>query len=155
MNKAFAILIALLALGAFSAAQAGSTDQGSKTGTSDQGTKTKKSTKGGASTITGCLSGPSSEGTYELKSGKKTVEVGGNDDLSKHVGHEVKLHGSWSSSSDIGEKEEKGEAKKGEEKGERHFKVASIDHISDTCKAASGASKKKKESGDTGGTTPK
>jgi len=150
MYKAFAILIALFALGAFSAAQAGSSDQGSKTGTSDQGTQTKKSTKGGGSTLTGCLSGPNSEGAYELKSGKKTVEVGGNDELSKHVGHEVKLHGSWSSSAGIGEKEE---AKKGEEKGEKHFKVASIDMVSESCPAA-GASKKK-GSGDTGGTTPK
>ena len=153
MNKIFSILIALLALGAFSAAQAGSTDQGSKTGTSDQETHTKKSTKSGGTTLKGCLSGPNSEGAYELKSGKKTVEVGGNDELSKHVGHEVKLHGSWSSSAGVGEKEEKEEAKKGEEKGEKHFKVASIEHVSDTCPAAGGASKKK--GGDTGGTTPK
>jgi hypothetical protein len=110
------------------------------------GDNTKKSDgkKGaGGATVTGCLSGPNSEGVYELKSGKRTVEVGGNNDLSKHVGHEVKLHGTWSTGAAIGENEknEKGEAaekgEKGEksEKGERHFKVTSIDHVSDTCSA--------------------
>ena len=70
-----------------------------------------------AETIQGCLSGPTSEGVYLLKNAehKKGLEVGGSDDLSKHVGHEVKLTGDWASAADIGEKE-KGEAK--EEKGE-------------------------------------
>ena len=110
-------------------------------GAGDQATEKKASPKKGAAgsaTLTGCLSGPNDEGAYELKSGKKEVEVGGLDDLSKHVGHKVRLHGAWTKSgAEIGEKENAGsEAKEGkEEKGERHFKVASIDHISDTCAA--------------------
>ncbi|MGH9566098.1 MAG: hypothetical protein ACRD4I_08955, partial [Candidatus Angelobacter sp.] len=86
-----------------------------------------KSSKKGGSTLTGCLSGPNDEGAYLLKRGKKEVEVGGMDDLSKHVGHEVKLHGSWAKSgSEIGEKEGSDQSaaaagKKGSA-AERHFK---------------------------------
>ncbi|HEY6972464.1 MAG TPA: hypothetical protein VJA94_24865 [Candidatus Angelobacter sp.] len=135
MKKLMMILIAVFAMALLAAAQTGGTDQ------------EKKPTKGGGgATLTGCLSGPSSEGVYELKSGKKTVEVGGLDDLSKHVGNEVKLHGTWAKGgSEIGEKEEAGgkEGKEGkEEKGERHFKVTSIDHIADTCKGGGEKSKK-------------
>ena len=108
--------------------------------------------------LTGCLSGPNDEGAYELKSGKKEVEVGGLDDLSKHVGHKVRLHGAWAKSgAEIGEKENKAsEAKEGkEEKGERHFKVASIDHLSDTCAAGAAEKGEHKKKGDSTGTPPK
>ena len=124
MKRLLAILVAVLALALLSAAQTGGDDKSSKSG------------KRGGATLTGCLSGPNSEGVYELKSGKRSVEVGGSDDLSKHVGHEVKLHGSWAKSgSEIGEKEEAGNKGKEEkeEKGERHFKVSSIDMISEGC----------------------
>lgn len=146
MKKLFAVLTMLFAFSFLSAAQTGSApgstsqpDNGQQS--TEKGAAKKKA--GGGATLTGCLSGPNDEGVYELKSGKREVEVGGPDDLSKHVGHEVRLHGSWAKSgSEIGEKEsaEKNEkAEKGEksEKAERHFKVASIDHISDTCTAAS------------------
>ena len=106
--------------------------------------------------LTGCLSGPNSEGVYELKSGKKEVEVGGDDELSKHVGHKVKLHGSWAKSgSEIGEKEEAGKTEGKEEKGERHFKVSSIDHVSDTCTsgASTGGKHKKGSSSGSSGTS--
>lgn len=105
---------------------------------STEGAKTKKA-KGHA--ITGCLSGPNQEGNYVLKhpGSKKEVEVSGSDELGKHVGHEVRLHGSWVKG-EMGEahEAEKGEAHEGKkgEAGERHFKVTSIDHISDTCPAA-------------------
>lgn len=124
MRKLMMIVIAVFALALLSAAQTGGYDKDKK---SDKG--------GGGATLTGCLSGPNSEGVYELKHGKKTAEVGGLDDLSKHVGHEVKLHGSWAKSgSEIGEKEEAKGGKEGkEEKGERHFKVSSIDMIADSC----------------------
>ncbi len=142
MRRILAVLTTVFVFTFLCAAQTGgSSDQsGAKTG-ADQTTK-KTAHKGGAgSTLTGCLSGPNSEGAYELKRGKRTVEVGGLDDLSKHVGHEVKLHGSWAKSgSEIGEKEEKGEKTEAKgEKGERHFKVTSIDHVSDTCPAGAAA----------------
>ena len=162
MRRILAIFTIVFAFTLLSAAQTGgaSGSSGGQAGTDEHAAHKKG---GGAATLTGCLSGPNDEGVYDLKSGKRTVEVGGLEDLSKHVGHEVKLHGSWAKSgSEIGEKEAAGgsESKEGKEgkgeKGERHFKVASIDHISDTCKAAAGAgAKSKKGSGESSGTTPK
>lgn len=138
MRKVFCVLAVMFVVSWASAQTSGSSDQ---TSTGDQATH-KGMHKGSAATLTGCLSGPNDEGAYVLEHGSKKVEVGGNDELSKHVGHTVKLHGTWSTASAIGEKEgaEKGEAKEGKsEKGERHFKVTSIDHLSDTCKAGAGA----------------
>ena len=156
MKKVFAIFTMVFAFTFLSAAQAGSASGSDQTGTGDQATQKKASPKKGAAgsaTLNGCLSGPNDEGVYELKSGKKEVEVGGLDDLSKHVGHKVRLHGSWTKNgSDIGEKESS-ESKGKEEKGERHFKVASIDHVSDTCPA--GAAEKGEHHKKEAGTPPK
>lgn len=105
-------------------------------------TSQNKSTSSGKA-VTGCLSGPNSEGAYVLKPAKgRAFEVGGNDELKNHVGHTVKLTGNWvksgsqigeSESAEKNEKNEKGES--GEHRGvaERHFKVTDIQHISDTC----------------------
>jgi len=156
MKKVFAIFTMIFAFTLLSAGQVGSASGGAQAGAGDQGTQKKASPKKGAAgsaTLTGCLSGPNDEGVYELKSGKKEVEVGGLDDLSKHVGHKVRLHGSWTKNgSDIGEKESS-ESKGKEEKGERHLKVASIDHISDTC--AAGAAEKGEHHKKEAGTPPK
>ena len=153
MKKLLAILSLVFAFTVLSTAQTGapgSTDQpsgGAQAG--DQAAPAQHSHKKGAggATLTGCLSGPNQEGAYELKSGKKEVEVGGLDDLSKHVGHQVRLHGSWvKSGAEIGEKEgsesKESEAKEKGGKGEaaeRHFKVASVDMVSETCAAATSA----------------
>jgi hypothetical protein len=100
----------------------------------------ESSTANKQTTVKGCLSGPNAEGAYVLKSSKgHAFEVGGNDQLKSHVGHEVKLTGTWAKSgSEIGENEsaeknEKSEA--GEHRGvaERHFKVSDIQHVADTC----------------------
>ena len=139
MKKLFACLTVLLAITFLSAAQTARASSNGQGGSADQATEKKAAPKkgGGGATLTGCLSGPNDEGVYELKSGKKEVEVGGLDDLSKHVGHQVRLHGAWTKNgSDIGEKES-AESKGKEEKGERHFKVASIDHLKDSCPAGS------------------
>jgi hypothetical protein len=142
MKKLCMIVFSVIFFTALSAAQTGGGDQGSMKGD-------KKG--GGGSTVTGCLSGPNGEGVYELKSGKRTVEVGGNDELSKHVGHEVKLHGMWEKSgAAIGEKGETSAKGSKEEKGERHFKVSSIDHIADSCSGGEHHGKK----GSSGSTTP-
>jgi hypothetical protein len=162
MKKLFACLTILFAIAFLSAAQTASASSNGQAGAADQATEKKAAPKKGAggAALTGCLSGPNDEGVYELKSGKKEVEVGGLDDLSKHVGHKVRLHGAWAKSgAEIGEKEsaesEAKEAKEGkEEKGERHFKVASIDHLSDTC-AAGAAEKGEHKKGASAGTPPK
>lgn len=95
-------------------------------------------TKG--TSVRGCLSGPNTEGAYVLKTAKgHAFEVGGNDQLKSHVGHEVKLTGTWvKSGSQIGENEsaeknEKSEASEHRGVAERHFKVSDIQHIADTC----------------------
>jgi hypothetical protein len=168
MKKVLCILTALFALSWASAqtgSSQGSSDQSSMSSSSQQQTKkgTKKGVKKGETTLTGCLSGPNAEGNYELQHGAKKVEVSSSEDLKPHVGHTVKLHGSYvkAAAMEKGEAGEKGEAaeKSGmkEEKGERHFNATSIDHISDTCKGgAMGEHKmnhkmKKGEMGEGGG----
>ena len=166
MKKLFACLTILFAITFLSATQKASASSNGQAGAADQATEKKSAPKKGAggATLTGCLSGPNDEGVYELKSGKKEVEVGGLDDLSKHVGHKVRLHGAWAKSgAEIGEKENAAsEAKEGkegkegkEEKGERHFKVASIDHLSDTCAAGAAEKGEHKKKGASEGTPPK
>src|ERR1051325_7510557 len=67
----------------------------------------KQSTSKNETTVTGCLSGPNSEGAFVLKPSKgRAFEVGGNDQLKSHVGHTVKLTGNWAKSgAEIGENE--------------------------------------------------
>src|SRR5690349_13090141 len=161
MNKLFACLTILFAITFLSAGQTARASSNGQAGGADQAAEKKSAPKKGAggATLTGCLSGPNDEGVYELKSGKKEVEVGGLDDLSKHVGHQVRLHGSWAKSgSEIGEKEgsEGAEKKEGkEEKGERHFKVASIDHLKDSCAAGAAEKGEHQKKGASAGTPPK
>ena len=160
MKKLFACLTILFAITFLSAAQTARASGNGQAGGTDQATEKKAAPKKGAggATLTGCLSGPNGEGVYELKSGKKEVEVGGPDDLSKHVGHQVRLHGSWAKSgAEIGEKENAAsEAKEGkEEKGERHFKVASIDHLKDSCAAGAAEKGEQQKKGASEGTPPK
>ncbi|HEX3585113.1 MAG TPA: hypothetical protein VH024_03920 [Candidatus Angelobacter sp.] len=160
MKKLFACLTILSAITFLSAAQTARASSNGQAGATDQAKEKKSAPKKGAggATLTGCLSGPNDEGVYELKSGKKEVEVGGLDDLSKHVGHKVRLHGAWvKSGAEIGEKENAAsEAKEGkEEKGERHLKVASIDHISDTCPAGAAEKDEHHKKGASPGTPPK
>jgi hypothetical protein len=132
MKKLLCIVTVLFTLGWASAQTGSSTDQSSSTGQSMQ--KGMQMHKGGAGEITGCLSAGGPEGLYVLQHGAKKVDVGGNDDLGKHVGHTVKLHGSWTTASDLGKipKTAKGA------KPHRYFKVASIDHVADTCQSSAG-----------------
>jgi hypothetical protein len=136
MKKLIWCVAAIMILGCFAVAQSSQSD------------------KGKPASISGCLSGPNDEGAYMLKTKTHSVEVGGTDELKNHVGHEVKLTGSWAKSgTEIGENEsaekhesaeknegtEKKEAgEKGEAKGghERHFKVEKIDHVAASCAAA-------------------
>lgn len=157
MKKLFACLTILFAATFLSAAQTAAASSNGQAGATDQAIEKKAAPKKGAggATLTGCLSGPNDEGVYELKSGKKEVEVGGLDDLSKHVGHQVRLHGAWTKNgADIGEKES-AESKEKEEKGERHFKVASIDHLKDSCAAGAAEKGEHQKKGASAGTPPK
>lgn len=124
------VIAAFLALVATSVAQ-------------ESSSTTKKET-----TVKGCLSGPNTEGAYVLKTAKgHAFEVGGNDQLKSHVGHEVKLTGTWvKSGSAIGENEsaeknEKSESAEHHGVAERHFKVSDIQHIADSCQGAATGTK--------------
>lgn len=100
-----------------------------------QGEESAGGAKGG--TLTGCLNGPNAENAYILtnRQHKRGVEVGmrASDELSKHVGHKVRLSGSWvGSGAEIGEKEQGGEGEE-RERGERHFQVTKIEHLAESC----------------------
>jgi hypothetical protein len=99
--------------------------------------KSEKSAK--ESQLTGCLAKDSSGNGFMLTNGKykKGVEVKSSEDLSAHVGHEVKLMGTW-------EKSTAGEAGGAGSKGEtmRTFNASKLNHLSDTCKMAGAKSKK-------------
>src|SRR5436309_8907739 len=128
MRKSMLYFALALALAFSTAVQAAAkTSKASKDTKADQ-TSTMADSKSKTHTVTGCISGPNDEGAYLLKNGRYTkgLEIGGNDDLKNHVGHEVTLTGNWAKASDIGENEaaEKKAGKK--EAHEKHFKVASI-----------------------------
>ena len=159
MKRLLALLTIVLAFTLVSVAQ---TSSGSSTGQSEQTsttTKSKKSKKsaettGAAtsesgkakkeSTLTGCLSADEtslSNGRY-----KKGVKVEPADKLKGHGGHQVQLKGEWKGTG-----------------ADRTFEVASMKHISDTCKEAPGGGttgttkkgKKDMEKGKDTGATPK
>jgi hypothetical protein len=121
-----AVLVCFSLTGLAQAAGAGQTGTETTTKTTTQ-KKTTKTATGAAkeSQLTGCLA-KNAEGTgYMLTNGKykKGVEVKSSEDLAAHVGHEVKLMGTW-------------EKPAANEKGAMHiFNATSIKHISDTCKA--------------------
>ncbi len=159
MKRLLALLTIVLAFTLVSVAQ---TSSGSSTGQSEQTsttTKSKKSKKSAEttgtatsetgkakkeSTLTGCLSADEtnlSNGRY-----KKGVKVEPADKLKGHGGHQVQLKGEWKGTG-----------------ADRTFEVASMKHISDTCKEAPGGGttgttkkgKKDMEKGKDTGATPK
>jgi opacity protein-like surface antigen len=153
MKKALLLFALLLAFAWTASAQDQSATSSQTTTTAK---KSHKSASSKGSTLTGCVSqSANSEGNYTLTNGrhKKGVELlngTGDADISKHAGHEVRLTGNWTTA----EAEGAGEANKKEEKGERHFQVTSIKHISDTCTAMAGSHKSKKATSSEG-MTPK
>lgn len=173
------VLLMLAATAAFACttavAQAGGAGAGT-TGSSDTQNTSQTSTghhhkKGGAmseqanngksgkmSTLTGCLSASAnSDGMYTLSNGryKNGVEVGPSDKVKDHAGHQVALKGHWGTAAQAGENAG-GVASNTSEKGEKHFDVDSVKHISDTCKEAPGGGtmghkSSKKNKGDNNG----
>lgn len=146
--KKFVMLLALcVAFSLTALAQYGGSSSSPQGTSSDQTKSSKKAAKGEMGgkehTVTGCLSGPNEDGLYVLTNGryKKGLEVGGNDQLKEHVGHEVKLTGTWASESELGAKENATE-KKAESK-EKAMKVSNIQHLASTCKTSAKGKKEK------------
>ena len=79
-----------------------------------------KEKKEGPQTIQGCLSDGEGEGWYVLTKKKgdetKEIQVKGNDSFEAHVGHEVKLTGTWE-----------------EAEGEKHFNATAMEHVAASC----------------------
>ncbi len=104
--------------------------------------KTGKAKK--ESTLTGCLSAqPDANGNYTLSNGryKKGVEVTPADKVKAHAGHQVELKGEWTGAATEGSATTSASSKG------KTFEVASLKHLSETCKEAAG--------GGTTGTTHK
>jgi hypothetical protein len=134
-----AVAVAFSLTGFAQAASSGQTTQ-ETTKTTTKKTTTKAAGETKESQLTGCLAKNAEGNGYVLTNGhyKKGVDVKSSEDISAHVGHEVRLMGTWEKPT-AGEKGGAGE--KGEEM--RTFNATSLKHISDTCKAASAAGGKK------------
>jgi opacity protein-like surface antigen len=150
--KRLLLLVAVVLAFSFAAVAQDTGTAGSQTGTST--TKTKKSAKGGGGQagaqkehqLTGCIAkDPSGGFTLTNAKHKKGVEVKSDQDLSSHVGHEVKLMGTW-------EKPTSGGAGGAGTEGKqmRTFTATKVDQVADTCTAAgAGATKGKAHKGKT------
>jgi hypothetical protein len=134
-----AVAVALSLTGFAQASGAGQTETSTTKSTTTKKTKTTEA-KGAAkeSQLTGCLAKNAEGNGYMLTNGhyKKGVEVKSSEDLSAHVGHEVKLMGTWEKPAESTEPV----GTKGEMKT---FNATSMKHISDTCTAATGKGGKK------------
>jgi hypothetical protein len=86
----------------------------------NQGAKGEKKLKG-------CVESSGGQYMLKTKSGKEIPLTG--QDISAHSGHEVVVHGSWSSTGETS-------GTSGMAKSDHAFNVDSIDHLSDTCSGA-------------------
>jgi Ni/Co efflux regulator RcnB len=146
MRKLLLLLAVAVAFSLSGFAQAASSGQTSTTNkdttqttTSKKTTKTKGAgTEAKESQLTGCLAKNAEGNGYVLTNGryKKGVDVKSSEDMSAHVGHEVKLMGTW-------EKPPASAQKAGTTSEPRTFNATSLKHISDTCKASAAAGEKK------------
>ena len=133
MKRALWLMAVLLAFTLTSVAQTSGGSSSSSSGMGQSDTGAKKSKKGSSdmsgmdmgkegkakkeATLTGCLNSDASmltNGRY-----KKGVAVGPADKVKEHAGHQVALKGEWSAD-------------------KKTFNVASVKHISETCKEAPG-----------------
>ena len=102
---------------------------------SEQGSRTSA---GGQTTVEGCLSG--SSGSYMLTDQNGTMYQlsGDTAKLSEHVGHEVKVSGTSASADSSASGA--GAANGAAGSAQQTIQVASVKHISKTCKSGSGMS---------------
>lgn len=88
--------------------------------------KAASSPKTKTASLVGCVEG--SGGGYAVKSGKKDVAVTSSEDLAGHVGHKVKLIGTWMPGAD--------------KKAPKTFNATKVDMVSDSCHAKTSKSTK-------------
>jgi hypothetical protein len=111
-------------------------------------TSSTSESKGKAKTIQGCIAGSSGNFMLQEKGGK-SANLQSSQDLSAHVGHEVKVHGHWASASDMAGSAAQsagtnpasdtasaaGKADKAAANGGKTFVVDSLDMVSEQCKS--------------------
>jgi hypothetical protein len=114
----------------------GSTSPSSGTDPMNSGQNSQTSA-GGETSVTGCLSG--SNGSYTLtdKHGMSYQLTGDTAKLADHVGHEVKITGT-SSSSASSPSSGAASGTAGSTGAEKTLQVTSVKHISKTCQAGAG-----------------
>lgn len=141
MKKFLLLLAIVVAFSLTAPAQAASSGQAGTQTTTKTTTQSKAKPAGGEakeSQLTGCLAKNAAGNGFMLTNGKykKGVAVKSSQDLSAHVGHEVKLMGTW---------EKPTEGAVGTKSAPmRTFNATSMKHISDTCKAAAAGGGEKK-----------
>ena|SRR5436305_1214912 len=134
------MLVSILLLGLTWAlaqdATQGSTSPSSGTDPMNSGQNSQTSA-GGETSVTGCLSG--SNGSYTLtdKHGMSYQLTGDTAKLADHVGHEVKITGT-SSSSASSPSSGAASGTAGSTGAEKTLQVTSVKHISKTCQAGAG-----------------
>jgi hypothetical protein len=134
------LLVSILLLGLTWAlaqdATQGSTSPSSGTDPMNSGQNSQTSA-GGETSVTGCLSG--SNGSYTLtdKHGMSYQLTGDTAKLADHVGHEVKITGT-SSSSASSPSSGAASGTAGSTGAEKTLQVTSVKHISKTCQAGAG-----------------
>jgi len=138
MKKTLFCLAATCMFAVSGLAQTGSsaTSSGTQATTTTGSQSEKKAGAAKEKTITGCIEAGKEANEYVLKTSKskKPIELISSDDLKPHVGHTVKVTGTWSSEASE-KKEMGGGAEQAQHKGagERHFKAEKVDMVSDTC----------------------
>jgi hypothetical protein len=143
LQVAVLIAVVVLSVGAYAQVSAPAAAENSQLAGADRQSNAASETKdnssisgdqitqpagGKSSTVIGCLTGPDSDGHFNLKSMQHRlgVEVVGPNDLRPASGKKVKLHGKWEAAeaptqAGVGEKEL------------RRFQATSFDVMADTC----------------------
>src|SRR5215469_4207151 len=101
-------------------------DQTSPTAQTDQTTPNQKANETTGKTLKGCVE--SQGGQYMLETKKGSIPLTGQD-VSAHVGHEVKVKGAWEKAGSAASTESNSGAMSG-----KSFNVASVDMVSENCK---------------------
>jgi hypothetical protein len=130
-------------------AQGSAGSQGSMGSQNDQSKMGGNGKVKGQKTVKGCIRSEGGQTVLEDKHGKMIAVTG--QDLSAHVGHEVKLHGTWekgasdasgmsasgsaSGSSSTAASSNNSAGMSASSKSDKTFAVSSVDMVSDTCKA--------------------
>ena len=159
MKRAFLCLMAMCLFSLIGAAQTTPTTNTDKTDKMEKshhaGMKGEhagmKGDMSGEKTLTGCVSQESGENEFMLATGgKRNIELETTEDLKPHVGHTVKVTGTWDMAADKSEAKggadamgNKSATEAGEHKGmkEHHFKVTKMEMVSETCKMGAGKAK--------------